>query len=531
MIARLVKRHLLFPTALPFSLMGAVILAAAPPTLGVLIALPFILPVAPMLLQRPSVFEAALPMRGRDIYASRLIAALLLIWFPVFVAIGAELIRGTRDGPFTMWLGIGGVATLVCIIPYSINSSQIRQPPIPQLAAAVILLAGLLALSVRSLPTETTVVIVFLAIAALLFKTIRTTQASYQTAPISATAPGRLSAVVVSKAIRLRAPAWWWWPAFRSVIRPMLVFSFGMMIMTGVTGKVVIYILLFGATVIDGTRQRTKWLAALPVSYRARLLIPLIPVLIAMPGGLFIGYHIPFSRRFLPDYIEHGSPYLPGTHSQFPSNKTNIGLEYWERSQRTAIPVITAPWGERYLADTVSVLGVVFYNPYSTGAASSAQFREWQFGRATTAIYGAPMTLAQYERDPLPLRHRITNSARMQILDAAALLMLVLGIAYVYELTLWGGFARWRRGLAVAMALRFVPTFGLMSFDMYQEFFRGTLIVAPLTQWLLLRLSPSLPHNIVAVAIIAMLPVVALYFLIEWQFARSELSRDMRMTV
>jgi hypothetical protein len=71
-------------------------------------------------------------------------------------------------------------------------------------------------------------------------------------------------------------------------------------------------------------------------------------------------------------------------------------LEFWRTGEA---PVIESPWGETWRPATVRLLGVAIYNPYSFGPANSARFFEWQFRRATEAVYGQAMDYADYKRD------------------------------------------------------------------------------------------------------------------------------------
>jgi hypothetical protein len=50
-------------------------------------------------------------------------------------------------------------------------------------------------------------------------------------------------------------------------------------------------------------------------------------------------------------------------------------------------------------------------------------------------------------------------------------------------------------------------------------------VLAPSALWLLLRVSDALPASLLALAAIAILPVLVNYAVLEWQFARSELSQ------
>ncbi|MBA2683575.1 MAG: hypothetical protein H0U66_03670 [Gemmatimonadaceae bacterium] len=61
-----------------------------------------------------------------------------------------------------------------------------------------------------------------------------------------------------------------------------------------------------------------------------------------------------------------------------------------------------------------------------------------------------------------------------------------------------------------------------MLIDAFYFMTRRVEVFVPLGKRLLWKLSSMLPGNLVLVAIVAAVPVLALFLLLEWQFARAE---------
>ncbi|MES2178557.1 MAG: hypothetical protein V4550_11925 [Gemmatimonadota bacterium] len=500
---------------------------AWPSSFGLLMGLGLAIPLLRFVYQRPSLFEAALPVTGRHVYLSRISSAAALLGSPAVVALVASLLRGGSDIRLSLWFQVVVSTILLILLPYAVRPSEISEPPAPILIGALGTAAAGSALAIYFLTPTASVVALGLSAIALFTWTWHAIPASPQVAPRT-----RLATIVPRKGDSERR----WFtstvvpesmPLFRSAVSRTAVMYFALMTMMGFASMPLIYVLIFFGPLLDGNRARIRWMSALPISPRKLLLTILLPAVVAVPGGLFVGSHIQWNRFTVGERLTRNAPdvYVPGV---FFNNRTNVALQFWQRAADRAQPNITAPWGETRAADTLSIFGSTYYNPFTIGEKSSEAFVEWQFGRATTAVYGRPYTIAEYEANRRARRVRVTDSARMQVLSGAALLVLVLGIALFGELAQQPRISRMRRGGLIAAAIKLAPTAVLASVDLYYDFRHGTGVLAPLAQALLLKASVAL-GSIAMVLLVATLSVVALYLLVEWQFRRSDAAGSLRV--
>jgi hypothetical protein len=176
----------------------------------------------------------------------------------------------------------------------------------------------------------------------------------------------------------------------------------------------------------------------------------------------------------------------------------------------------------------LSILGLTFYNPYASGKANSQRFFEWQFGRATEALHGRRYSVAEYleESFETALPH-VTDQPGYDILALAAFLCGSLFATFLNEVALSHSL---RRATSVSRyrLLTIAAPFGIpLLVDVYYLFTHSTSVSMPVVRMLLLRVSALLPQNLPAVAAIAIVPALAMYCLLEWQFAQSEITGPM----
>jgi hypothetical protein len=122
----------------------------------------------------------------------------------------------------------------------------------------------------------------------------------------------------------------------------------------------------------------------------------------------------------------------------------------------------------------------------------------------------------------------------MQILNLAAVTLLLLVLIFLRELFLWHRvrrLSRLARGLLVAAVV--APPLGAM---LVLDFMPGggpvlTTLVTTMhvIQGLLLHISTLLPANLLAVTAAALVPVVLMYLLLERLFAKTELLGPVRV--
>lgn len=523
MILHLMRRHL----ALQIITVPLSIVVAIMATLWPFAGPAMILPLQMTMIQRTSqqhasLFEAALPIRAREIFLARLLSSLAIVWLPLLTWIVATLIRRSSPWPMSYILDLSAIATLAIILPYSIRAGEIGAPPVRLVVLSWIVLAAASALAIYVLTPAMALALFAFAIVGVLLMTWLAIPESFQTAPREAGADAALVSPTTESHVARANAVGWWWPILRSVFGPISLLNFLLMVVFGALGAMwLVYICIFSSMICAITRQRTRWMSGLPLSHRRLLLIGLVPLIVTVPGGLALGtsIHLPYMRDGKP--IDYEAP-TPRATTHYFYSRTNVALEYWRRSPDGRPPAIVATWGESYPPDVLTVLGVSFYNPYSSGEGSSPRFIEWQFERATTAVYGRPISLAEYDADGAVRPPRVTRSPRMQILNGGAILALVLCLAFFGEVARWQRFSRMRSGRAFAMVIAPAPML-LVVVDMFYETGHGTQLITPATEAVLLHLSRILPSGLLPVIVAAAVPVIAMYALLEWQFGKSEM--------
>ena len=262
-------------------------------------------------------------------------------------------------------------------------------------------------------------------------------------------------------------------------------------------------------------RQRTRWLYALPLSFRALGLIVLVSPLVLLLAGVAIG--VCFDNTLPSDYSLVGGP---GSQSRTDVN-LDVDFEFWHRAPTGRAPVISSPWGETVHANTFRVLGITFYNPYSVSPQNTERFVEWQFEQATQAVYGRVIPLMQYGAASQSGLVPVTARPRMRILVFSADLVALLMLVYLTEWTRWHRLHRLSDSLRGA--LPFVSVILVMAIEFVVSWFYSFPMGTALVHAALMGVSNLLPHNLLVVTAAAMVPVVALYWLVEKQFSKSEL--------
>jgi predicted membrane protein len=108
--------------------------------------------------------------------------------------------------------------------------------------------------------------------------------------------------------------------------------------------------------------------------------------------------------------------------------------------------------------------------------------------------------------------------------------MILLFACWFSELRRWYRFGRSHASRWVGNAMTLVPWFAFLIAWLYYIVTRDVDVIVPLSKKLLWHLSNYLPANLLAVAIIVALPILGMYALLEWQFARSESIPTARIT-
>ncbi len=459
--------------------------------------------------RRATLFEAALPIEGRQLFLARLLSRLAMVWLPVLVAtLAISAGRGADQPQVLAMLESGALFTLAYLLPLSVRVRECAAPA-SVLAALWAALAAAGALAWHFLPPGIFLSVVAIATALIVLRTWFALPACFQVAPIEA-----VDAIASVRSKEDARPVAWW-PIVRSAVPLIALPAAGFLAWSAEAFAP--FVAVFAITANMDVRRRSRWLYGLPLSFRALGLIILVPSLALLFGGMAIG--MCFDKTAQSDYSLYGGP-----KRQPPSDlDIPVDFEFWHRASSGTAPVISAPWGESVHATTFRVLGITFFNPYSVDSRNSERFFKWQFERATAAVYGRAIPIMQYGAASRAGLVPITARPRMRILKLSTAMLGVLLLVYMGE---------WSRSYRVRSlpdsareALPFVPllTFFaiVLSVDLNYSFSLGTALVHAA----LLRVSD---YSLLVVTAVAVVPVVGMYWLLEKQFSQSEMVGPIR---
>lgn len=513
MISTLVGNQLRNPALWTMSFLAAAGAAFAPLYMGLLglFVLANMIPIA--VPPSVSLFEAALPISASTIMRSRWLSALALATpLLVTVLIAAPLRIGNAHDPLRVLFAATLVVTAAMMI-YLVPARIGPPPRVHAMAASAFLAAGA-ALAYFS-PSD-------LALGVMIVAAVVCYQVMVTRIPQVIVARDGVSNSRTSTAANVQRDlqtAWPWRRMLRTAfpqyvaIFPAFAFNVGMgsdgvslAMLTGV---------LMSLTIV--MRPRIAWLAQLPISPRARLLLMIGPSFVLSFATAVITANLPFLR-----YGSLGED-APLRQSEYRS-ATRVAINHWQRYESGMAPSVSAPWGESVSADTLSVFGVHIFNPYTTSEGSSEEFRVWQFARATQAVFGFSIRSAEYARldslnaVPVP----VSRTHRLIYVRLACMAALALTVLCLIEFSRWH---RLRRRELLNLILLFtlpMVALGPLVGEIVFHVRTGGRLVVPLIDAAMLRLSPWLPESTALTVLVCLLPCVALYFLLEWQFKRSE---------
>lgn len=242
-------------------------------------------------LQRATRFQAGLPIAARQLFLTRLLSLLGILWLPALAVSGMVLVvTGTADAASALTVAKAvAVWTLATAILHSIRVGELSLPG--WMTLAVVFLFPPVSMLVATHVGAATVLAVCLPLSAvLLLRTWRALPKSYQLAPAgrhpkAASVP---NAEKRAKTTGRFSQAAAWWPVLHSVFPGLGLFYlpwifFGAVSGQWVSGSFGVALLWFLA------RQPSRWLWALPIRPRALLLTILAPILLTLAGGYFAG--------------------------------------------------------------------------------------------------------------------------------------------------------------------------------------------------------------------------------------------------
>jgi len=486
---------------------------------------------------RASLFEAALPIDARKITHARLMVALVLALTPLafwFAALRffrlAQMVEemvpellGTRAPTAVDRSSLCAVVVIAAVLPIGLRVRDLGSPPASLLLASYATLIGLSALVLLFLPMYVAFVLSTLAAIGILWWTVMMAPESFQLTSLRL--EGAAAQSTSRGATTTGDSAKWRLAVARSLPTPQWAVVAGLLLMQSYFGN---WIWFVGLTLVSVPllRQKSAWFSTLPLSSRARLMTTFVPVMMGTVVPIAVGSWLeipgsPFSHMNPLSWQAPNTPYEKGHYYDSP---TRIKLVYWQVAPNGKGPLIISPTGESIEPYTLSVPGFVMYSPYTTNRQSSKEFITWQYARASTKVYGHPVPMPESYEEGKIFPPPLIGALRVRILFASAVASFVLLMYLTVELAQYRSTARGPRTLKpIWTSFPAIPVIICVLIDGFYGARRLTQIVVPLSERLLLQLSNALPDSLIVVLLVAVVPVAALYPLIEWVFARTEM--------
>ncbi len=494
------------------------------------------------LVERATALSAALPISAGTIIVVRLATILGLLWLPflAWIAVPHET-RTIFDSSHADRLGWLPATFLAVALPFLVQPEKMRVSPIssvllPWIALAMTALVQLVTLGATGTLVALTVASVICA--AVLWRRLPRSLVIPSTEHVAAYAPPHVANISDNSVAELS-------PAsvhadtsatsdysttehlvrrtgrlalYRTVMTPSAVLSGIMAVVFAQTDAWTFFVPVYVAITLSRIRASAGWLYSLPISKRTLMLLTVLPAVLPAFFGVAIGDAL---HRRRPVSIGARSPYTAASEKLFQQD-TRVPLDFWHRTSAGTQPRITAPWGEVSVADTVSVLGFLFYNPYSVEKSNSQRFLKWQFERASNVVYGYTIPYDDYRNDRRRSRAMSHGSAAVVLLTAGLFLTALLVVVFLAELPRLFARARWPVGKAWTATTGMAFIIGVFFLDMRYDTVIQTAVVAPVARSAILHLSQTLPGSTMGALVVAATLPIAMLFLLQWQLSSYE---------
>jgi hypothetical protein len=470
--------------------------------------LPFLAGFTSTAQQGDSSFQAALPVTVRQVYLSRVVSMMAALWLPVIVSI--VMARALPNAGFPIGSLLERMSAVTAAM-LGLQAMGIRGFKI--LPPALVFVLGMAWSSSLAGIWDIAVVAVVCALAALgtFLWTWRTVPKTFQSAPLDVSRAEKRAVASSSD----RQSAYPWMPVLRTVF-PWggfwIILPFVMMLL----GTFRPYIFIYAGGAWQSTRPAVRWLFTLPVRRRMVLNGILFAVLFSFAGGYLVSVHLPsiptsaFRTIWLRTY--QTLPQWSGTHETSGCKTPSVlpPIDFWFVA-KGQVPPIEAPWGETFQPPVFRKTGFDIYNPYAVGCENSERFLDWQFARATEAVYGRRLPRDQHES--WQFGHVVVTSARTQFVNVAVMTAFAMLAVMVALLNDWYRFRRIPGAVRITlMSLPVGAGVTLMLLDSANKL--------PITQWV----SWVLPQSLPAAILTAFLPLALLYCLLVGLFRQVEIA-------
>ncbi len=499
------------------------------PTVGGIVLLAIISSILPVVVSpQLTKFELTLPVHARVLMQARMLAAGALVVPPLLLWVLSVGVQRPRLWPLEWTPNVVIVAAMAIMLSYlAFGTPRLwtRVSLTGEIRLRLVLLAVVSAGVVYLLPTFVALGVLLIAAVALYFALVRSIPESLALTPAVETAT--MSRIAHHASARVVAEEISEWRLLRLLIgRPwygvLYVPWFTLAVAFGQSGNLIFFFGMGVLASLSERRQRLRWLVALPLSHRVRLWVRIGPVVTVLGVGLVAGSVVRTVAYKQAYEISYGGQ-TTATPNEWYDSPSRVSLEHWSRAAPHTQPVITAPWGESIPADTLTLFGVTRYNSYTSRKTSSVQFIDWQFQRASAVVYGRAFTQAEYAA--LPERLRPVPRGRVVRAQVYFVSVLATGLLLLMWLTESVRSYRWknREYAELAGVLFFLAGAMLFFFTVWVDFRQDVDLTLLLTQSVMLHALRVIPDFWPLTLLLATLPVLSAYRLLEWQFARSEI--------
>lgn len=287
MIRQLMKRNAAWIATPVIAVMFVILSVWHPRSLGSLgiFSLVIMSAIGSELLSNCTLYEAALPVEGRDLWLSRVLSLLTLLWGPVLAAVMAFAAMGTPALPL---LEVAAVYTVLLLAVKCFRIREFSSPRWSRIPGYCIIFSALsvpLLLQSNWPPAGPVLAGCAIASGALFFKGWTSVPKSFQIAPPEAAAVGRWF-----KPRDVHASRWVWSPVLRSAWGwgwQTTLLLLAVLSQLAIGSLVAAYVSLWISLIVMHTQGR--WLVALPVAPRTLFGIVALPPAAAVVAGFVLG--------------------------------------------------------------------------------------------------------------------------------------------------------------------------------------------------------------------------------------------------
>ncbi len=301
---------------------------------------------------------------------------------------------------------------------------------------------------------------------------------------------------------------------------------FGIPLLSGMSGYYGFFhsalLVMLAATAAGLGSTRLRWMSALPISHSRRFLFTHGSLIALSVFTFAVGHVLGFGDRAMRHSELTRNGQRTDTPGDWGASPTRVSLVHWLVTDSNVQPLITAPWGETVPADTISLFGVTRYNPFTSHKSNSKPFIDWQYTRASTVVFGATLTQAQYAAlSPTNRPRVITHQPRAIAFGYAAFVLQILLGLWFLELGRWHRVTMQRS--VVRYFVGFLPAIYVLQMLVLRSMTNEAIYIDDyLSERFTLTLLQLTHHSWLATIVLITISVTAAWRVLVWQFARAD---------